>query len=622
MNRILTYDSTLRDGEQCEGITLSLEDKLRIVERLDAFGVDFIEGGFPASNPKDIAFFQRVQEMPLKHARIAAFGSTCKKDVAAEDDRGLADLVASGAPVVTIVGKTWDEQVTRALLTTLDENLRMIRDSVAYLKAQGLTVVFDAEHFFDGYKANADYAMACARAASEAGADSIDLCETNGGALPHEVEAVVAAVARELPGQQLGIHCHNDSGCAVANSLAAVRAGATQVQGTVNGFGERVGNTDLLTVIADLELKMGCTCVGEERLRDLTSVAQFVAETCNLSVPNHHPYTGASAFAHKGGLHASAIARFPEAYEHTRPEAVGNTQRMLVSELAGKASLIAKAKNLGIDLAQHPDKTQEILDDIKRREAVGYSYEVADGSLALLLQWHLGAYRPHFTLESFRVIVDDHEDTGARAKDAMSEATIKIHVGDQRFVATGEGAGPVGALDNALRMAIVAFYPEVADIELVDYKVRILDENVGTDAITRVVITTRDKRGSWGTVGVSENIIEASWNALVDSIEYGLMSDLRTPEVEDLLRVFAALDDEDVIFSLLEDLFTIREIKETSQRLAVARQLDAGKSYSAIEEATGASATTIARVSKCLSYGAGGYNAALNALDDAEKKRR
>ena len=523
VNRILTYDSTLRDGEQCEGITLSLEDKLRIVERLDAFGVDFVEGGFPASNPKDIAFFQRVQEMPLKHARIAAFGSTCKKDVAAEDDRGLADLVASGAPVVTIVGKTWDEQVTRALLTTLDENLRMIRDSVAYLKAQGLTVVFDAEHFFDGYKANADYAMACARAASEAGADSIDLCETNGGALPHEVEAVVAAVARELPGQQLGIHCHNDSGCAVANSLAAVRAGATQVQGTVNGFGERVGNTDLLTVIADLELKMGCTCVGEERLRDLTSVAQFVAETCNLSVPNHHPYTGASAFAHKGGLHASAIARFPEAYEHTRPEAVGNTQRMLVSELAGKASLIAKAKNLGIDLAQHPDKTQEILDDIKRREAVGYSYEVADGSLALLLQWHLGAYRPHFTLESFRVIVDDHEDTGALAKDAMSEATIKIHVGDQRFVATGEGAGPVGALDNALRMAIVAFYPEVADIELVDYKVRILDENVGTDAITRVVITTRDKRGSWGTVGVSENIIEASWNALVDSIEYGLM---------------------------------------------------------------------------------------------------
>ena len=521
--RIFTYDCTLRDGEQCEGIALSLADKLAIVRRLDEFGIDVIEGGFPASNPKDVAFFREVAAMDLRHAHIAAFGSTCKKGVPAAEDAGLADLLASRAPVVTIVGKTWDAQVERALCTTLDENLRMIGDSVRHLKAAGRTVVFDAEHYFDGYAANPAYALACVGAAVEAGADTVALCETNGGALPFSVEEVVAATAAAYPGATLGIHCHNDSGCAVANTLAAVRAGARQVQGTVNGFGERVGNTDLLTVIADLELKMGCTCVGEERLRDLTSVAQFVAETCNLSVPNHHPYTGASAFAHKGGLHASAIARFPEAYEHTRPEAVGNTQRMLVSELAGKASLIAKAKNLGIDLAQHPDKTQEILDDIKRREAVGYSYEVADGSLALLLQWHLGAYRPHFTLESFRVIVDDHEDTGALAKDAMSEATIKIHVGDQRFVATGEGAGPVGALDNALRMAIVAFYPEVADIELVDYKVRILDENVGTDAITRVVITTRDKRGSWGTVGVSENIIEASWNALVDSIEYGLM---------------------------------------------------------------------------------------------------
>ena len=523
MDRILTYDSTLRDGEQCEGITLSLEDKLRIVERLDAFGIDFIEGGFPASNPKDIAFFQRVQAMPLRHARIAAFGSTCKKGVAAEEDQGLADLVASGAPVATIVGKTWDAQVTRALLTTLDENLRMIRDSVSFLKRQGLTVVFDAEHFFDGYKANPDYALSCVRAASEAGADSIDLCETNGGALPFEVGEIAAAVAAALPGQQLGIHCHNDSGCAVANTLAAVRAGVTQVQGTVNGFGERVGNTDLLTVIADLELKMGRVTVGPENLRELTSVSQFVAEACNVSVPAHHPYTGASAFAHKGGLHASAIARFPEAYEHTPPENVGNTQRMLVSELAGKASLVAKARGLGVDLSAHAEKVQAILDNIKEREAAGYSYETADGSLALLLKRHLGAYRPHFTLESFRVIVDDREDTGALAKDAMSEATIKIHVGGERFVATGEGAGPVGALDTALRMAIGAFYPQVADMELVDYKVRILDENVGTDAITRVVITTRDGRDSWGTVGVSENIIEASWNALVDSIEYGLM---------------------------------------------------------------------------------------------------
>lgn len=523
LTKILAYDTTLRDGEQSEGITLSLEDKLRIVERLDAFGIDIIEGGFPASNPKDIAFFERMHTMPLAHARIAAFGSTCKKGVAASEDKGLADLVASGAPLVTIVGKTWDAQVTKALRTTLDENVRMIRDSVAFLKAQGLEVVFDAEHFFDGFRANADYALVCLRAASEAGADSLDLCETNGGALPHEVEAAVAAVVETLPGQRIGIHCHNDSGCAVANSLAAVRAGATQVQGTINGIGERVGNADLLTVIANLELKMAHECVGQGKLHQLTSVSQFVAETCNMAVPLHHPYTGAAAFAHKGGLHASAIARFPEAYEHTRPEGVGNTARMLVSELAGKASLVAKATSLGMDMTAQPEKTQAVLDDIKAREAQGYSYEVADGSLAVLLQWHLGAYRPHFTLESFRVIVDDHEDTGARAKDAMSEATIKIHVGEQRFVATGEGTGPVGALDNALRMAITRFYPEVADIELVDYKVRILDENVGTGAITRVVITSRDKQGSWGSIGVSENIIEASWNALVDSIEYGLM---------------------------------------------------------------------------------------------------
>ncbi len=522
--KITTYDCTLRDGEQCEGITLSLEDKLRVARRLDVFGIDIIEGGFPASNPKDIAFFQRMREEPLAHARIAAFGSTCKKGVAAEDDPGLRDLLESGAPVCTIVGKTWDEQVTRALLTSLEENLRMISDSVAYLKSRGRTVVFDAEHFFDGYKANPEYALACVKAAQEAGADSIDLCETNGGALPHEVYEITRAVVEHVGShQQLGIHCHNDSGCAVANTLAAVRAGATQVQGTINGVGERVGNTDLLTVIANLELKTGDTCVGAERLRDLTNVSHFVAECCSVSVPAHHPYSGTSAFAHKGGLHASAIARFPEAYEHAHPESVGNHQRMLVSELAGKASLITKAKNLGIDLNAHPELVQSILDDIKERESRGYSYETADGSLALLLHRHLGVYHPHFHLESFRVIVDDREDAGALAKDAESEATVKVHVGDQRFVATGEGVGPVGALDTALRMAITESYPHVADLELVDYKVRLLDESVGTEAITRVVITTTDGSAVWGTVGVSENVIEASWNALVDSIEYGLV---------------------------------------------------------------------------------------------------
>ena len=530
MTRIVTYDTTLRDGEQAEGVTLSLEDKLRIARRLDEFGIDVIEGGFPASNPKDIAFFRELREHPLAHARIAAFGATCKKGVAAAQDCGLSDLLASGAPVVAIVGKAWDAQVERVLRATLDENMRMISDSVSYLKQQGREVVFDAEHFFDGYKANPSYALDCVMAAARAGADSIDLCDTNGGSLPFDVEEGVRAVAHvldeaaDLPVRpRIGIHCHNDGGCAVANTLAAVRAGATQVQGTVNGYGERVGNADLLTVIADLELKMGHVCVGADNLRQLTSVAGYVAETCNFSVWAHAPYVGSSAFAHKGGLHASAITRFPEAYEHARPEAVGNSTRMIVSELAGKASLAAKAALLGYDLSAWPDKIQPILDQVKERESQGYSYEVADGSLALLIARALGQYEPYFTLESFRVIVDDREDTGALAKDAQSEATIKIHVGDRRFVATGEGTGPVGALDNALHMALGEFYPQVYDMELIDFKVRLLDESTGTDAITRVAITSRDERGTWGTVGVSENIIEASWNALVESLEYGLM---------------------------------------------------------------------------------------------------
>ena len=523
MTKTITYDCTLRDGGQSEGISFSLEDKLRIAERLDAFGIDVIEGGFPASNPKDLAFFQEMRERPLAHARVAAFGTTCKKDVPACEDEGIAALVKSGAPIVAIVGKAWDLQVERALQTTLEENLRMIYDSVAFLKSKGLDVVFDAEHFFNGFNANATYALDCIRAASEAGADTIALCETNGGMLPFEVAKITSRAVDALPGQRIGIHCHNDSGCAVANTLSAVRAGATQVQGTVNGYGERVGNADLLTIIADLELKMGCTCVGADKLRQLTSVASYVAEICNFSVWAHAPYVGSSAFVHKGGLHARAIARFPQAYNHVEPEVVGNNARMLVSELAGKASLVAKAASLGYDLEAQSDKVQGILDDVKAREAQGYSYEVADGSLALLIERHLGTSRPHFTLESFRVIVDDREDTGALAKDAQSEATIKVHVGEDRFVATGEGVGPVGALSKALKMALSTAYPQVKSMHLIDFKVRLLDESTGTDAITRVVITTRDENGTWGTIGVSENIIEASWNALVESLEYGLI---------------------------------------------------------------------------------------------------
>lgn len=522
MDKIQTYDTTLRDGEQAEGISLSLEDKLRIARRLDAFGIDIIEGGFPASNPKDIAFFQELLEHPLQHAKLAAFGSTCRKDTPATEDPGLADLVACGAPVVAIVGKTWDAQVTRALQTTLEENLRMCRESVDYLKSNNLEVVFDAEHFFDGYKANPDYACACLAEVFEAGADCVALCDTNGGSLPFEIAQIVSHVVEQFPGKMVGVHSHNDTGCAVANSLAAVRAGARSVQGTINGMGERVGNADLLTVIADLQLKMGYECVKPDQLAQLTAVANYVAEVCTVTLDSHTPYVGSSAFAHKGGLHASAIARFPEAYEHADPETVGNNTRMLVSELAGKASLAAKADALGIDLSKHPEHVQRILDKIKQREADGYSYEVADGSLALLIADSLEPIQPHFTLESFRVIVDDREDTGALAKDAQSEATIKVHVGDTRAIATGEGVGPVGALSSALKLALSPSYPQVKDMHLIDFKVRLLDESTGTDAITRVVITTTDGTHTWGTVGVSENIIEASWNALVDSLEYGL----------------------------------------------------------------------------------------------------
>ncbi len=520
--KVYAYDTTLRDGEQKEGISLSLDDKLRIVQLLDDFGVDYIEGGYPASNPKDIAFFKEVAQMDLKHARIAAFGSTCKKGVAAEEDSGLKDLLDSGAPVVTIVGKSWDAQVERALMTTLEENIRMVSESIAYLKSHGVEVVFDAEHFYDGYKANPEYSLQVVEAAVKAGADSIDLCETNGGALPFEVEDITRVVTNRFPDQRFGVHCHNDSGCAVANTLAAVRAGCTQVQGTINGYGERVGNCDLLCAIADLELKMGYDVVGKDNLKQLTYVGRTVSEICNFVHASNYPYTGTSAFAHKGGLHASAIARFPEAYEHTNPEHVGNMTRVLVSELAGKASLVAKARSLGFDLDGKGNLTQRILDDIKERENQGFTYEIADGSLAVLLGMHMGTFKPHFTLESFRVIVDDKEDMNAWAKDAASEATIKIHVGSKRFVATGEGSGPVGALDSALRMALSDEFPEVARLELTDYKVRILDENVGTGATTRVMITTSDGHESWGTIGVSENIIEASWNALIDSYEYGL----------------------------------------------------------------------------------------------------
>jgi 2-isopropylmalate synthase len=511
------YDTTLRDGTQREGMSLSVEDKLRICQRLDDLGVHFIEGGFPGSNPKDIEFFERARDLKLANARITAFGSTCHKDTSAEDDPGLRLLLDAGTPAVCIFGKAWDVHVTDTLRTTLEENVRMVRDSVAFLKAAGRTVFFDAEHFFDGYLRNPAYALEVCKAADGAGADAIVLCDTNGGAMPTEVGAAVRAVRHQLPDAVLGIHTHNDAACAVANSLVAVDAGCTHVQGTINGYGERAGNADLTSIVPALVLKQGIPAISRDQLKLLTEVSHFVAETANLTPNPHQPYVGASAFAHKGGVHASAAARLEAAYEHIDPAAVGNLARVVVSELAGRASLTMKARELGVDLEGDPTTVGKVLDDIKDKEYRGYSFETADASLEILLRKEQHTWAPFFRLESFRCLMEKREDGRV-----MTEATIKVWVGDERFIATAEGNGPVNALDGALRLAIGRFYPDLAAIELSDFKVRVLDEKKGTAAVTRVLIESTDGEKSWGTVGVSENIIEASWEALVDSIEYGL----------------------------------------------------------------------------------------------------
>ena len=511
---VTIYDTTLRDGTQREGLSLSVEDKLRIAVKLDLLGVHYIEGGFPGSNRKDIEFFQRARELKLETAVISAFGSTRRKDTTAADDPGLAALIGTGCEALCIVGKAWDLQVTEALHATLAENLEMVRDSVAYLKAVGRTVFFDAEHFFDGYRAAPDHALAVCVAAAQAGADAVVLCDTNGGMLPSDVARIVREVASRVDAP-LGIHAHNDAGCAVANSLVAVDAGCTQVQGTMNGYGERAGNADLTSILPAIVLKMGDDCVTRDQLRLLTEISHFVAETANLAPNAQQPYVGASAFAHKGGLHASATDRLAGAYEHVDPASVGNAARVVVSELAGRASLTMKAAELGIDLSG--EQAAAVLDDIKDLEYRGYSFEAADASLAVMLQKRLGTHEPAFRLESFRVIAEKREDGRV-----MTEATIKIHVGGHRYIATAEGNGPVNALDKALRIAIGRFYPQLASITLDDFKVRVLEDKKGTDAVTRVLIETKDAESSWGTVGVSENIIEASWEALVDAIEYGL----------------------------------------------------------------------------------------------------
>jgi 2-isopropylmalate synthase len=512
------YDTTLRDGAQQEGLNLSVLDKLHIARHIDALGVGFIEGGWPGANPKDTEFFRRArEELSLRHAELAAFGATRRAGVAAADDPLVGALRDSGASVVTLVAKTHDRHVELALRTTLEENLAMIRDTVAHLRAGGQRVFLDAEHFFDGYRANRSYAVEALRTAAEAGAEVVALCDTNGGMLPGWVAEVVDDVIATT-GARVGIHCHNDTGCAVANSLAAVEAGATHVQGTLNGYGERTGNADLVSVVANLELKLGRAVLPSGSLRDATRIAHAVADVTNVPPASRQPYVGVSAFAHKAGLHASAIKVDPSLYQHLDPALVGNDMRLLVSDMAGRATIELKGAELGFDLSRAKELVTRVTARVKALESRGYTFEAADASFELLLVEEVEGARPsYFDVEAWRVITDSHP--GA---EALSEATVKLRAGGARIVTVGEGNGPVNALDQALREAIVQAYPEVAKLELIDYKVRILDQGHGTDAVTRVLIETSDGASSWVTVGVGANVIEASWEALLDGVTFGL----------------------------------------------------------------------------------------------------
>ena len=508
------YDTTLRDGSQQEGLNLSVADKLVIARHLDDLGVGFIEGGWPGANPKDTEFFRLARtELTLKNAQLTAFGATRRAGVQAADDPLVAALRDSGAPVVTLVAKSHDRHVELALRTTLEENLAMIRDTVSHLRAEGQRVFLDAEHFFDGYKANRAYALEVVRTAAEAGADVIALCDTNGGMLPDELADVVHDVMSV--GVRVGIHCHDDSGCAVANSLAAVKAGATHVQGCANGYGERSGNANLFTVVGNLQLKREYD-LGV-RLEEMTRIAHAVSEVTNVTPSSQQPYVGLSAFAHKAGLHASAVKVDPDLYQHIDPMRVGNDMRMLVSSMSGRASVELKGKELGYDLSG--EKAAEVVAKVKELEARGYTFEAADASFELLLRGELfGERTRYFEVESWRTIVERRPD-GVM----VSEATVKLHAKGERIVATGEGNGPVNALDNALRIALERLYPELANLELVDYKVRILEGSHGTGAGTRVLIESADGRDSWSTVGIGDNVIAASWEALADAVTYTLL---------------------------------------------------------------------------------------------------
>ncbi len=519
--KVFIYDTTLRDGTQAEGVSVSVEDKLRITEKLDDFGIHYIEGGWPGSNPKDDEYFKQVKKLPLRNAKIAAFGSTRRAYLAVDEDPLIQNLIKAETPVITIFGKSWDLHVTEALKTSLDKNLEMVFDTVSYLKKNTDEVVFIGEHFFDGYKSNPDYAYAVLKTAQEAGADFIVLADTNGGTLPNEIEKIIREIKERGITGNLGIHAHNDSDTAVWNSIVAVLNGAVQVHGTINGFGERCGNANLCSIIPNLTLKLGYETIPRENLKKLKEISNFVADIVNLPVPKNMPYVGDSAFAHKGGVHASAVLKNPKLYEHINPEEVGNRRKILVSDLAGKSNIIYKAKELGIKLDEKDPRITELVQEIKRLESIGYHFEAAEASLELLIRKHLGLLKKYFDLDAYRVLIARRYTD----KEPVSEATVRIKIDNHYEHTASLGYGPVNALDRALKKALIGIYPSLAEVELIDYKVRIVNESAGTAAKIRVLVESRDKDKKWGTVGVSDNVIEASWQAVVDSFIYKLVKD-------------------------------------------------------------------------------------------------
>jgi 2-isopropylmalate synthase len=517
--KVIAYDSTLRDGAQAQGVSFTVDDKLKIVQKLDDLGIGYVEAGNPGSNPKDLAFFERVNELKLKHTKIIAFGSTRKIGIKVEDDKNLQSLLSANTEAVAIFGKSWDYQVTDILRTTLQENLAMISDTIAYLKTQGKEIVFDAEHFFDGYKANADYAFATLKAAAEAGADVLALCDTNGGTFPNEIFEITQKTVAQFPNVQIGIHCHNDCELAVANSVAAVQAGASQVQGTINGIGERCGNANLVSIIPNVQLKLGLACIPSQNMQALAETARYVNEVANMPFNEKAPYVGHDAFSHKGGMHIDAVNKNPISYEHINPNQVGNERHILVSEVAGRGALLNKLQQIEPTLTKDSQDTIRVLERLKALEHEGYQFEGAESSFDLLMHKLLGKFEPFFSLKQYNVSIFEPSADGMN-----SSATIHVTVNGQDANATVQGDGPVNALDKAMRKALEKFYPAIQEIKLVDYKVRVLDSSQATAAKVRVIIESTDQQKTWTTIGVSTDIIEASWLALKDAVEYKLIS--------------------------------------------------------------------------------------------------